>query len=216
MEILCFTTSSLFRHQSIDLCKHISLLWKHPYLYQDLFPSNESYLTLLRLSEYLLGLFGTCKSYAQTFSGLGFYLQSNTLLLYSLFTKVWNVEFSPALIFLVLLWYPYHPWLCIFHQTTTWGKHSMCTLNSAVPLLAAQPSPCLGYLDIGSIAHGVMSGCVLKLHTIINDTQRGFNDFSIHQLQYNLSWWQSVAPTVTYFSTLFCLGFYIFDMCQQV
>lgn len=62
-------------------------------------------------------------------------------------------------------------------------------------------------------AHGVMAGCTLKLHAVFNDAQRGFNDFSIHQLQYNLSCWQSVAPTLTYFSKPFCLGFYIFGTC---
>lgn len=127
--------------------------------------------------------------------------------------EMWNVKFRVVLIFLVLLWHPYHPWLYIIHQlTVSWGKHTRYALNSAVPLPAAQPSSCLGCLASSS-TDGVMAGCTLKLHTVFNGTQRGLNDFSIHQLQYNLSFLQSVAPRVSIFPTPFSLRFYIFGTC---
>lgn len=94
------------------------------------------------------------------------------------------------------------------------GKaHNVCLEHCCTPACSSAKS-LLGlsrqWIDC---LHTVMAGCALKLHIVFNDTQKGFNDFSIHQLQYNLSCWQSVAPTFTYFSTPFCLGFYIFGTC---
>jgi len=90
----------------------------------------------------------------------------------------------------------------------------MCALNSAVPCLWLSQVPAWAILTVELLsAHGAMAGCALKLRTVFHDTQRGFNDFSVHQLQCNLSCWQSVTPTVSYFSMPFCLGFYIFGTC---
>lgn len=154
--------------------------------------------------EYLLGLFGTCKSYIQTFSGLRFYLQTHFLFQQCCPRRgMWNSDhFSFSLSCLgIPTVYGYTSstsWQLLRESTQCmpWTLLCPCLQLSQVPAWALLPVEWLS-------AHGVMAGCTLKLHSGCNDTQKGLNGFSIHQLQYNLSFLESVIPRVAVFSTSF-------------
>lgn len=95
--------------------------------------------------------------------------------------------------------------------------HNVCLELSCTPVWLSQvPDWAISTVD-QLFAHEVMADCALKLRTVFNDIQRAFNDFSIHQLQYNLSCWQLVEPMVTHFSMhFFSWILYFWHMCQHV